>query len=480
MAQTSGESEMPGQAISTCRQATPGDKFPDSQNCRPGFQPSSPLRRVASLVCTVLPLLALAGCTGGLVRNASISSSGLTATPSSLVYGTLTVGQSAIQTASVTNSGQSPVVITSVNITNNSFGITDQLTLPLTLPAGNSLNLHIVFLPTAAGNVSAQVLISSGSSTQLSAQGQASSSSGAEVTSIGLTGSGQSSSAFPPVLTSLSCANTSFTGSGSDNCTVTLNGVAPSGGVSVSLSSNDATVTVPSSVQVANNSTSATFSATVAAVTTAQTVTLQASTGGVPQSVALQLNAAVPVLTVNATSINFGNVDLNTPSTQSVTLSSTGSLAVTVNGASVSGTGFTLTGATFPITLNPGQSTTLSVQFDPTTTGSATGQLTIASNSSTSGSVLIGLSGTGLSISHSVTLTWDAPANSPDPVASYNVYRANGGSTSYQLISPAGDTQTTYLDSTVQGGQTYDYVVRSVDSSGVESSPSNMTVATVP
>jgi fibronectin type 3 domain-containing protein len=62
----------------------------------------------------------------------------------------------------------------------------------------------------------------------------------------------------------------------------------------------------------------------------------------------------------------------------------------------------------------------------------------------------------------------------------YNVYRAGAGSTSYQLLNSSSDTQTTYVDSVVQSGQTYDYVVKSVDSSGVESSPSNMSSATVP
>ena len=35
-----------------------------------------------------------------------------------------------------------------------------------------------------------------------------------------------------------------------------------------------------------------------------------------------------------------------------------------------------VSGAAFPVTLNPSQSATLSVQFDPTATGAAAGQLT--------------------------------------------------------------------------------------------------------
>jgi hypothetical protein len=45
--------------------------------------------------------------------------------------------------------------------------------------------------------------------------------------------------------------------------------------------------------------------------------------------------------------------------------------------------------------LNPGQAATLSVEFDPTAAGAATGQLTITSNSSANGTAVISLSGTG-------------------------------------------------------------------------------------
>ena len=65
------------------------------------------------------------------------------------------------------------------------------------------------------------------------------------------------------------------------------------------------------------------------------------------------------------TSLAFGNVTVNTASTLPVTLTSTGTAPVTINSATLSGTGFTMSGATFPVTLNPTQSVTLNVQFDP-------------------------------------------------------------------------------------------------------------------
>ena len=79
------------------------------------------------------------------------------------------------------------------------------------------------------------------------------------------------------------------------------------------------------------------------------------------------------------------------PQRSPVTLTSTGTAPVTINSAALSGTGFTMSGATFPVTLNPGQTVTLSVQFEPTVTGAASGQLTIQSDSSTNSTAIVNL-----------------------------------------------------------------------------------------
>jgi hypothetical protein len=68
---------------------------------------------------------------------------------------------------------------------------------------------------------------------------------------------------------------------------------------------------------------------------------------------------------------------------------------VTVNSVSITGAGFTIVAGTFPVTLTPTQSVTLQVQFKPTATGSTTGQLTISSDSTTGGTAVVSLSGTG-------------------------------------------------------------------------------------
>jgi hypothetical protein len=204
----------------------------------------------------------------------------------------------------------------------------------------------------------------------------------------------------------------------------------------------------------------------------------------VTKTFVLQLSTGVPTLGVNAATIAFGDVVDYSTATQSLILSSTGTAAVTISAVTAAGTGFTVSGCTLPLTLNPTQTATLSVELEPTTAGTYSGSLTITSNSSTGSSIVITLTGTGetASTAYEVNLTWDAPSSSSDPVAGYNVYRSPSGGTSYQQLNTTvlPLTPTTYVDTTVQDGQTYDYIVESVDASGVTSAPSNMASVTIP
>jgi len=193
----------------------------------------------------------------------------------------------------------------------------------------------------------------------------------------------------------------------------------------------------------------------------------------------------VSSFTVNSTYIPFGNVTVGSSATQSVIVRSTGTSPVTISSAMlVGGNNFaSTTYPSLPLTLAPGQTLTGFLQFDPSTAGTSNGTWTIKSNSSKTPSVMVTLTGTGVTATniagHEVSLTWDAPRSSSVPITGYHVYRSTA-SGSYHLLNPAEDTQTTYIDSTVQSGQTYSYYVRSVGSGGVESAPSNSTTVTVP
>jgi hypothetical protein len=198
------------------------------------------------------------------------------------------------------------------------------------------------------------------------------------------------------------------------------------------------------------------------------------------KTVTLAVGSDTSSLGVNATSVAFGDVVVNTAATQTLVLSSTGTGAVTASGATLTGTGFTMSGITFPATLASGQTATLSLQFDPTAAGAATGQLTINSNSSTNATVVIALSGSGTAISYLVDLTWDAPSSSTDPVAGYNVYRSPSGGSSYVLLNSSSVSDVAFVDSAVASGNAYDYIVKSVDASGTESVASSIATVTIP
>jgi hypothetical protein len=399
----------------------------------------------------------------------------LSASANHVSFGTVAMNSPTTQSLTLTSSGTESVTINATSLTGSGFSVSG-LGLPVILNPGQVVVLNVQFDPAAAGSVTGQLTIatdaSSGRATVIGLSGTGSGASGG--------GGGGGGSGATPVLTALSCSSASMTGSGTDSCYVTLSGAAPAAGVTVALASSSGAVTVPNSVTVPGGAVSAGFAAAAAAVTTNQAATLTATASGTTQPFVLQLNAAGAFLSVSQTTIAFGDVSLNALGTQTLTLASTGTLPVTVNTAVLTGAGFTMSGITLPVVLNPGQSVTLALEFVPSVAGAASGQLTISSNATTGGTMVIPVSGTG-AVPYEVNLTWAAPASSPDAVAGYNVYRSLSGALSYQLLnSGASLTATTFTDTTVEDGQAYVYYVTSVDGSGVESVPSNAFDVAIP
>ena len=123
---------------------------------------------------------------------------------------------------------------------------------------------------------------------------------------------------------------------------MTLSAAAPAGGLAVTLASNNTAVTVPASVTVAAGATTAPFTATIAAVTSTQSATLTATASGGSKVYTLQLNGQTVGMSLSTNSLAFGDVNLNTPTSQSVTVTSSGTAPLTINAAALTGTGFTL------------------------------------------------------------------------------------------------------------------------------------------
>jgi hypothetical protein len=388
---------------------------------------------------------------------------GMSLSTNSLSFGDVTINTSTSQSVTVTSSGTAPLTINTATLTGTGFTL-GGATIPVTLNPGQSATLQVTFDPTTAGAEAGTVLITSNATTNPTA-------------TISLSGTGDTTAG---ALSSLTCTTMSYSAAGTDACTVTLSAAAPAGGLVVTLASNNSAVTVPASVTVAAAATTAPFTATIAAVTSTQTATLTATASGVAKTAVLQLTGGSIGLTLGSTSVAFGNVNLNTPTTQTVLLTSSGTAAVTISAATLTGTGFTMSGVTAPVTLSPGQTETLDLVFDPTTAGAATGLVTITSNATSGATATIALSGAGVSSAlYEVQLTWDAPTETTDPAVGYNVYRSTG-SGSYELLNTSVNTPTTFTDTTVASGSSYNYEVTSVDASGVESAPSNVYTAAIP
>src|ERR1700752_3159253 len=101
-------------------------------------------------------------------------------------------------------------------------------------------------------------------------------------------------------------------------------------------------------------------------------------------------------LSPSNSALNFGSVQLGSAKSMSLALTNAGtSAAVQISQVTASGPGFTVTGVTLPVDLAAGQSVTLSVDFKPTSAGSTSGNLSIASTA-TNSNISVGLSGAGL------------------------------------------------------------------------------------
>src|SRR5208337_1538905 len=88
------------------------------------------------LVSCCLPF-ALSGCAGGLIVDAANSGS-LQATPNTVTFGAVPLGQSASTTVSLVNQRSAAVQVSQVNVTGQSFSASGASDLPITVPAGGT------------------------------------------------------------------------------------------------------------------------------------------------------------------------------------------------------------------------------------------------------------------------------------------------------------------------------------------------------
>jgi hypothetical protein len=326
--------------------------------------------------------------------------------------------------------------------------------------------MNVVFNPSAAETVSGNITVAStqGANTVISVSG----------TGI------QAGISLTPASANFGSVTVGTTNSQTIQVSNTGNGVLTITQASVTGSGfSTAGLTLPLSI---NPGLSSTFNAQyqpAAAGSASGSITIVSNAATSPSVVALTGTgvAATEILSLSTNAVSFGNVTTGTSSTQTVTITNTGNSNVQISQIAATGTGYTLSGATVPVTLTPLQKLTFSVIFNPTVTGSASGSVTITSNA-TGSPATITLSGSGVvAVTHSVSLSWTA---STSTVSGYNVYRSTTSGTGYTKLNGSLVSVVDYTDSTVSNTTTYYYVTTAVDGTGTESINSNEAVAAIP
>ena len=238
--------------------------------------------------------------------------------------------------------------------------------------------------------------------------------------------------------------------------------------------------TLPLNISAGQNATITVAFAPTATGAASGNISIVSNAPTSPTAVSLTGTGIAPTFTlsINPTSVTFGNVTTGTTSAaQTVTITSTGNSSVAISQISLNGTGYAMTGGSAPVTLSPNTSITLSLTFAPTVAGSVSGSISIVSNA-TGSPATVTLTGTGVApVQHSATLSWTA---STSTVAGYNIYRSTVSGSGYVLMNTSLVTALTYTDLSVQSATTYYYVTTAVDGSGNESTYSNEVSATIP
>ncbi len=110
-----------------------------------------------ALSLALVDVLSFAGCasTGS---QANPSSPALAVSPASIGFWNVIVGRNSTQTITLTNMGSSSVSVSQISVSGAGFS-TSGLTPPLTLMAGQSTALSVIFAPASAGSATGSVTV---------------------------------------------------------------------------------------------------------------------------------------------------------------------------------------------------------------------------------------------------------------------------------------------------------------------------------
>ncbi|MGA8306309.1 MAG: choice-of-anchor D domain-containing protein [Candidatus Acidiferrales bacterium] len=403
----------------------------------------------------------------------AVAASSVTVSPTSVNLGSVNVGSSSQQQIKITNFTGISVTITSVALSGNYFAISG-IAAPLSLSTGKSATLTVTFAPKAAGAQTGKIVVQGrGITTAINVTLSANGVSSGGTTSISAVPTGAAFGNVPVGSTN----SQTFTVTNHGTSTISVSSEAVSGtGFSMS--------GLADSAQIAAGK-SSTFNvafkpAKTGTITGSASINFSASGKTVPLTVSLSGNGvtATGALQVSPTAINFGDVLVGHSGSLSLKVTNTGNSALTTSRGTISGSGFSMIGGLAGLTLQPGQSDSVTVVFEPAVTGSASGTISIQAGLTTTSVALSGSGTAQTSSPHSVSLSWVA-STSPS-VEGYYVERGTTSGGPYSILNSSPETGTSYVDATVQGGKGYFYVIVAINNGGEQSKPSQQVSATIP
>jgi hypothetical protein len=373
-------------------------------------------------------------------KSVSLSGTGVAAAgpsanvaPSSLSFGNQPVGTpSGTLTATLANSGSAALSVSSIAVAGANAGdFAQSNSCGSSVAAGGSCTISVTFDPTASGSRTASVSISDNAT------------AGSPQT-IGLSGTGT------VVAASLSPTSLSFgseavsTKSGTLTATLTNNGNAALSLSSIALTGANTgdfaeTNTCGSSVAAGGSCTiSVTFDPTTSGSRSAS-VSITDNATGSPQSLSLSGTGTTVAAGLSPTSLAFGSEAVSTASgTLTATLTNSGTAALSLSSIALAGANpgdFAETN-TCGSSVAAGGSCTISVTFDPTTSGSRSASVSITDNATGSPQSL-SLSGTGTAAAASLSPTSLSFGSQPIAITSsaQTVTLTNGGTTALSISS---------------------------------------------
>ena len=314
--------------------------------------------------------------------------------PASLNFGSVPTGKTTSAMAAVTNTGTTKAVITQIVSSNNQFTISG-LTFPLTLEPGQKASFMVSFNGSTPGKTAATLSFEAGGTTS---EVQIPVTATATTPQPQLVVNPANVDAGSATVGSKTTSNITLSNTGNADLTisaVTVNG-APFGVTGIA---------TPMVISAGQSTTMGVLFAPSAAGVDTGSISIISSDPASPTTVALSgtgTSAPVGHLTLNPSTLTFGNVLVGGSNVLSATVTNSGQGAVHISQVFASGAGFSETGLATPATLAAGQSTQVQVTFAPTATGVVGGTVGITSDAPGAAPGLA-LSGTGVQPAISVS-----------------------------------------------------------------------------